>query len=114
MRPDGIVMRHGASGAADFVASAAGNSGVNAGDGTHEHPTQALLDALTIRDREGTLEGLNVTILGDISIAAWRGRISTCSRNLAPHHALRAADVGAARFEALAPRCAACRASKTR
>jgi aspartate carbamoyltransferase catalytic subunit len=39
---------------------------INAGDGTHEHPTQALLDALTIRDRRGTLEGLNVTILGDI------------------------------------------------
>ncbi len=39
---------------------------INAGDGTHEHPTQALLDALTIRDRKGKLEGLNVTILGDI------------------------------------------------
>ncbi|HTP44018.1 MAG TPA: aspartate carbamoyltransferase catalytic subunit [Candidatus Acidoferrum sp.] len=66
MRPDGIVMRHSASGAADFVASRLEIPVLNAGDGTHEHPTQALLDALTIRDRLGTLDGLHVTILGDI------------------------------------------------
>ena len=66
MRPDGIVMRHSSSGAADFVAARLAIPVLNAGDGTHEHPTQALLDALTIRDRIGKLEGLRVTILGDI------------------------------------------------
>jgi len=66
MRPDGIVMRHVASGAAEFVAERLEIPVLNAGDGTHEHPTQGLLDALTIRDRKGTLEGWNVTILGDI------------------------------------------------
>jgi aspartate carbamoyltransferase catalytic subunit len=66
MKPDCIVMRHSASGAPAFVASHLDSPVVNAGDGTHEHPTQALLDALTIRDRRGTLENLNVTIIGDI------------------------------------------------
>ena len=66
MKPDCIVMRHSSSGAPDFVARNLALPVINAGDGTHEHPTQALLDALTIRDRRGTLEGLNVTILGDI------------------------------------------------
>lgn len=66
MKPDCIVMRHGCSGAADFVARNLELPVINAGDGTHEHPSQALLDALTIRDRRGSLEGLNVTILGDI------------------------------------------------
>jgi len=66
MKPDCFVMRHSASGAADFIARHLPVPVINAGDGTHEHPTQALLDALTIRDRRGTIEGLNVTILGDI------------------------------------------------
>jgi aspartate carbamoyltransferase catalytic subunit len=66
MRPDCIVIRHSSSGAPDFVARNLDLPVINAGDGTHEHPTQALLDALTIRDRRGTLQGLNVTILGDI------------------------------------------------
>jgi aspartate carbamoyltransferase catalytic subunit len=66
MRPDAIVMRHSSSGAPHFVAERLEIPVLNAGDGTHEHPTQALLDALTIRDRKGKLEGLNVTILGDI------------------------------------------------
>ena len=66
MRPDGIVMRHSSSGAPEFVAERLEIPVMNAGDGTHEHPTQALLDALTIRDRKGKLEGWNVTILGDI------------------------------------------------
>jgi aspartate carbamoyltransferase catalytic subunit len=66
MRPDGIVMRHSSSGAPEFVAGRLEIPVLNAGDGTHEHPTQALLDALTIRDRKGKLEGWNVTILGDI------------------------------------------------
>jgi len=66
LRPDGIVIRHSSSGAPEFVAQRLGIPVVNAGDGTHEHPTQALLDALTIRDRKSTLGGLRLTILGDI------------------------------------------------
>jgi len=66
MRPDGIVIRHAASGAPQFVAERLGIPVLNAGDGSHEHPTQALLDALTIRDRKGTLDDLNVTIVGDL------------------------------------------------
>ena len=66
MRPDGIVIRHSASGAPDFIARRLEIPVMNAGDGTHEHPTQALLDALTIRDRKGRLENLRVTIMGDL------------------------------------------------
>jgi len=66
MRPDAIVIRHSSSGAPEFVSQRLEIPVLNAGDGTHEHPTQALLDALTIRDRKGSLEGLNITILGDI------------------------------------------------
>lgn len=66
MKPDCIVMRHSASGAADYVAERLDLPVINAGDGTHEHPTQGLLDALTIRDRKETLGGWNVTLLGDI------------------------------------------------
>lgn len=67
MRPDIVVIRHQASGAADYVASQVGHSVVNAGDGLHEHPTQALLDAFTIRRAKGTLDNLVVTICGDIT-----------------------------------------------
>ena len=66
MKPDCLVMRHSASGACDYVARHLDIPVVNAGDGTHEHPSQGLLDALTIRDRLGTIENLNITILGDI------------------------------------------------
>jgi aspartate carbamoyltransferase catalytic subunit len=66
MKPDCIVMRHASSGAAEFVASRLDIPVINAGDGAHEHPTQGLLDALTIRERLGRLEGWNVTIIGDI------------------------------------------------
>jgi len=66
MKPDCLVMRHASSGAPDFVAHHLDIPVINAGDGTHEHPSQGLLDALTIRDRKGTIENLNVTILGDI------------------------------------------------
>jgi aspartate carbamoyltransferase catalytic subunit len=66
MRPDGIVIRHSSSGAPEFVAKRLEIPVLNAGDGAHEHPTQALLDALTIRDRKGRIEDWNVTILGDI------------------------------------------------
>jgi len=67
MKPDCLVMRHASSGAADFVAERLEVPVVNAGDGMHEHPTQALLDALTIRDRKGRLEELRVAILGDVA-----------------------------------------------
>jgi aspartate carbamoyltransferase catalytic subunit len=67
MRPDAIVMRHSASGAPHFLSRYLKMPIVNAGDGTHEHPTQALLDALTIIDRRGSLEGLRVAIIGDIA-----------------------------------------------
>jgi aspartate carbamoyltransferase catalytic subunit len=67
MKPDCLVMRHASSGAPDFVARHLDIPVINAGDGTHEHPSQGLLDALTIRDRKGSLQNLNVTILGDIS-----------------------------------------------
>ena len=66
MRPDGIVLRHESSGAPHFVAQRLGCAVINAGDGQHEHPTQALLDAFTIRKRKGTLEGLSVAICGDV------------------------------------------------
>src|SRR6202162_6196778 len=66
MKPDCLVMRHTASGAADFVARHLDIPVINAGDGTHEHPSQGLLDALTIRDRKDSIANLNVTILGDI------------------------------------------------
>ena len=67
MRPDAIVMRHAASGAPHFLARYLPTPIINAGDGTHEHPTQALLDARTILDRCGRLEGLRVAIIGDIA-----------------------------------------------
>jgi aspartate carbamoyltransferase catalytic subunit len=60
-------MRHSASGAPHFLARHLSTPIVNAGDGTHEHPTQALLDALTIFDRRGSLENLRVAIIGDIA-----------------------------------------------
>ncbi|MDE3137842.1 MAG: aspartate carbamoyltransferase catalytic subunit [Acidobacteriota bacterium] len=66
MKPDCIVIRHAASGAAQFISERVAVPVINAGDGLHEHPTQGLLDALTIRDRRGSLEGLRITILGDI------------------------------------------------
>jgi aspartate carbamoyltransferase catalytic subunit len=66
LRADAIVLRHPASGAADFVARTTRASIVNAGDGAHEHPTQALLDAFTMRRRKGRIEGLVVAICGDI------------------------------------------------
>jgi aspartate carbamoyltransferase catalytic subunit len=66
MRPDILVVRHHDSGAAELLSRKLDCSVVNAGDGQHEHPTQALLDALTIRRHRGSLEGLAVAICGDI------------------------------------------------
>ena len=66
MKVDMIVMRHASVGAPHFIAANTGTIVVNAGDGTHEHPTQALLDAFTIREKLGTLDKVKVCIFGDI------------------------------------------------
>ncbi len=66
MRIDMVVMRHPSSGAARFLADRIRSNVINAGDGTHEHPTQGLLDLLTLRDKFGRIEGLKVCLCGDI------------------------------------------------
>ncbi len=66
MHPDIIILRHPASGSAKYLTTFSKSSVINAGDGTHEHPTQALLDALTIRQVKGKLDGLKIVICGDI------------------------------------------------
>jgi aspartate carbamoyltransferase catalytic subunit len=66
MNPDVIVLRHSAAGAPHLLASLVKQSIINAGDGAHEHPTQALLDMMTIKERKGKLAGLKVAIIGDI------------------------------------------------
>jgi aspartate carbamoyltransferase catalytic subunit len=78
MHPDILVVRHHASGAVELLAQKVDGSVINAGDGAHEHPTQALLDALTIRRNKGRLEGLTVAICGDICIRASRAPTSFC------------------------------------
>jgi len=67
MRPDVIVVRHSAAGAVELLSQKVGCAVINAGDGAHEHPTQALLDALTIRRQKGRISGLTVAICGDIA-----------------------------------------------
>ncbi len=66
MNPDIIVLRHSAAGAAHLLASLVRQSIINAGDGAHEHPSQALLDMMTIREKKGRLTSLKVAIIGDI------------------------------------------------
>jgi aspartate carbamoyltransferase len=66
LNADFIVIRHSASGAPHFLSRVLNASVINAGDGAHEHPTQALLDVFTIREKKGKVAGLNVTILGDV------------------------------------------------
>lgn len=67
MRPDVLVVRHSAAGAVELLSQKVGCAVINAGDGAHEHPTQALLDALTIKQHKGRLNGLTVAICGDIA-----------------------------------------------
>jgi len=67
MNPDLLVVRHQASGAPEMISRWVDCTVVNAGDGRHEHPTQCLLDLMTIREKKGALEGLNVSIVGDIA-----------------------------------------------
>ncbi len=67
MNPDIIVIRHPSSGAPHLIAKHVKASVINAGDGIHAHPTQALLDLMSVREKKGTLQGLNISIVGDIS-----------------------------------------------
>lgn len=67
MKIDMVVIRHSAPGAAHFLSRVVDANVLNAGDGSHEHPTQALLDMFTLRERHGTLEGLKVCVVGDIT-----------------------------------------------
>ncbi|MEE9556811.1 MAG: aspartate carbamoyltransferase catalytic subunit [Candidatus Adiutricales bacterium] len=67
MRPDAIILRHSFSGAPHLLAKLVNSAVINAGDGTHEHPTQALLDMWTMREIKGSLKGLRVAIIGDIA-----------------------------------------------
>lgn len=67
MQPDAYVMRHSSPGSCHFIANYVKGSIINAGDGANEHPTQALLDALTIREKKGGFEKLNILICGDIT-----------------------------------------------
>mgnify|MGYP005831548371 FL=1 len=67
MAPDFIVIRHSAAGAPHLLSRVCRSSVINAGDGMHEHPTQALLDALTVREKKKRIEGLKIAIIGDIA-----------------------------------------------
>lgn len=78
MHPDVLVVRHPNSGAVKLLSEKVNCAVINAGDGSHEHPTQALLDALTIRRRRGTLQGLLVATAATSRTRAWRAPTSTC------------------------------------
>ncbi len=100
MRPDIMVIRHEANGAAADVAAVMDCPVVNAGDGQNEHPTQALLDALTIRRRKGRIEGLKIAICGDIRHSRVAGSNLRCLmllgadvRAVGPEALLRRADL---------------------
>jgi aspartate carbamoyltransferase catalytic subunit len=67
MMPDILIMRHPSSGASHYLARHLKTSVINAGDGTHEHPSQGLLDLMTVKEHKGTFSGLKVAIIGDIS-----------------------------------------------
>jgi aspartate carbamoyltransferase catalytic subunit len=67
MKPDVIIIRHSMPGAPHMLARIMDSSVINGGDGAHEHPTQALLDLFTMREKKGKLDGLNITIIGDIA-----------------------------------------------
>ena len=67
LKVDVLVIRHAAAGVPHLIARQASSSVINAGDGAHEHPTQALLDLFTIQEKKGRIEGLNVSIVGDIA-----------------------------------------------
>jgi aspartate carbamoyltransferase len=102
MRPDLLVVRHGSSGAAELLARKVDCAVINAGDGKHEHPTQALLDAFTIRRRLGQVEGLNIAICGDV-LHSRVARSNVALLNIARRQCApdRSADAHAARRRAL-------------
>jgi aspartate carbamoyltransferase catalytic subunit len=94
MRPDLLVVRHPSSGAVNLLASKVNCAVLNAGDGRHEHPTQALLDALTIRRAKGRIQRLTIAICGDIahsrvarSNLILLGKMENRLRLIAPPHA---------------------------
>jgi hypothetical protein len=103
MRPDAIVMRHAASGAPHFLARHLPMPIINAGDGTHEHPTQALLDARTILDRAPRSKACAWPSSATSRTAAWPAPTSICFRNSARDRALRTGVAAAARNWQLAP-----------
>jgi aspartate carbamoyltransferase catalytic subunit len=98
MRINMVVIRHGASGAASFLAERIESTVINAGDGTHEHPTQGLLDMMTLRDHFKKLEGLKVCIVGDVlhsrvarsnifGLRTMGAEVAVCGpRSLLPNH----------------------------
>src|SRR5258708_20109501 len=90
MQCDLLVVRHGQSGAPHLLAEKVDAAVINAGDGTHEHPTQALLDVLTIKRRKGRIAGLTVAICGDIA----HSRVARSNIHLLPTLAPRARVVG--------------------
>ena len=83
MKVDMVVMRHSSVGACKFLADHIDAVVVNAGDGTHEHPTQALLDAFSIREKYGNVKGKKVAIVGDICTHEWRFPISSACKSSA-------------------------------
>jgi aspartate carbamoyltransferase catalytic subunit len=85
MGVDGLVIRHGASGAAHQVSQWVDAVVINAGDGTHEHPTQALLDAYSMRQRLGDLQGLRVAIIGDLTHSRVLRSNLICLKTLGAH-----------------------------
>ena len=98
MGVDALVMRHSASGAAQQVSEWVDAAVINAGDGTHEHPTQALLDAYTLQQRLGTLEGRQVAMVGDLTHSrVFRSNVGLLTMLGAARHRRRAADADAER-----------------
>ena len=96
--PDVVVVRHPHIGAPQLVAAATAAHVVNAGDGTHQHPTQALLDLYTMREALGRLEGVHVAIVGDVLHSRVARSLVEALRLVgAPYHARRAADADPAR-----------------
>jgi aspartate carbamoyltransferase catalytic subunit len=93
MKSDMIIVRHACSGAPEYLSKRLKSSVINAGDGFHEHPTQALLDLFTIREKLGKLEGLTVVIIGDVAHSRWRGLTFTSSFHGGKGKGLRSADL---------------------
>ena len=105
MGVDGLVIRHHASGAARQVSQWVDASIINAGDGMHEHPTQALLDAYTMRRALGDLAGRHVAIVGDLTHSrVLRSNLICLARARRPGHRGRAADADAQRDRRRGPR----------